>query len=369
MSKSIFLNSNDRLFMKVRPFTGKYAAKKDSIFQEIAEIQSKKMKNNWTYRPINSEIEITNCCNQACPHCGMSANGMKGVKYNNEELSNYINQLYDNGIISFSVTGGEPFLEFTNMINMFKNATGRVDICKITSNGFWGNKAENYFSKMVSAGLLKNRFLVPCLMISIGEQSTPMDDTCKIFYYAIKNFAPNELTLCISSLSEYGKNSKVQLFVETYTRNYGSLPEDRIFLTENYYRNSICMKKSAKDVSGRNVATYMSGPVRCFEQTIGKYILPRIFVKASGEICTCACFNPPEQLYIGNIRNESLSTILQKINDNPYVKIIAEDGLHNFRHWIDIEKCKNISCNNECEACKYLIQEYEKIKLLRLLKI
>lgn len=361
MNKSIFINSNDRLFMKVQPFVGKYAAKSSNIFEQISEIQRNRMDEKWCYRPINSEIEITNCCNQACPHCGMAANGMKGISYSKAELTSYIEQLYENGIISFSITGGEPFLEFDHMLSMFHTARKKVDICKITSNGFWGNDAEEYFDKMVHAGLLDNRYLVPCLMISIGEQSTRMEDTCKIFHYAISNFSNSELTLCISSLSEYGQKSKVSAFVETYERLYGNLQKDRIFLTENYYRNSKEMRNTANKVDGKNVATYMTGPVRCFEPTIGKYVLPRLLVKATGEVCTCACFNPPEQLYIGNIKKEPLKKVLAKINNNIYVNIIAEDGLHNFRHWIDIDKCRDITCNNECEACKYLINEYERL--------
>lgn len=85
MDKSIFMNSNDRLFMKVQPFVGKYAAKSSDIFEQIARIQRKRMDEKWHYRPINSEIEITNCCNQACPHCGMAANGMQGVRYTDAE--------------------------------------------------------------------------------------------------------------------------------------------------------------------------------------------------------------------------------------------------------------------------------------------
>jgi hypothetical protein len=105
----------------------------------------------------------------------------------------------------------------------------------------------------------------------------------------------------------------------------------------------------------------MAGPVRCFEQTIGKYVLPRMFVKASGKVCTCACFNPPEQLYIGNIKTQTVREILCEINTNPFVQIIAEDGLHNFKHWIDLDWCKNTPCSNECEACTLLIKKYEEV--------
>ena len=43
--------------------------------------------------------------------------------------------------------------------------------------------------------------------------------------------------------------------------------------------------------------------------------------------------------------------------DNLYVRIIAEGGLHKFSQWLSLDKCRNIPCNNECEACKYLITE------------
>ena len=356
-----FINSNDRLFMRARPYEGKYAAKSPSVFEDIAEIQRVRMSPEWLYRPINSEIEITEYCNQSCPHCGMSAGKTRGQSYTADELTDYISQLHGNGIISCSLTGGEPFTKFANILHVLSQSRGKVDICKITSNGFWGHDAEKYFSEMVSAGLLENRFIVPCLMISIGEQSTPMEDTCNIFHCAVRNFSPRELALCISSLTEYGHESKVKSFVETYRRLYGELPEDRIFLTENFYRTSSVMTLPANNISGRRVADYMSGPVRCFEPTLGKYILPRMFVKASGDVCTCACFNPPDELRIGNIKRERISDILAKINANPFVRIIAEGGLHNFRHWVSIDECRKIPCNNECEACKYLITEYRRV--------
>lgn len=358
MKHSIFLNSNDRLFMRVRPHTGKYAAKVPDFFERMAAIQKKKMPDGWVYRPINSEIEITSCCNQSCPHCGMAANRHHGIRYQEEQLLNYVRQLHENGILSFSITGGEPFLEFPNMLRMIEESRGKVDVAKITTNGFWGNDPSWYFEKMVKAGLLDNSLLVPCLMVSIGEQSTPLRDTCAIFNYALTHFSAEELTLCISSLCEYGETSKVGQFIETYEALYGPLPKDRIFLTENYYRNSNCIRQEACSVGGRNVAAYMMGPVRCFEPTIGKYILPRLLIKATGMVCTCACFNPPEQLYIGNFRKSSIRGILEQINNNEIVRIIAADGLHQFRHWIDPEQCRKIPCNNECEACRFLIDAF-----------
>lgn len=358
--KNVFINSNDRLFMAVRPYTGKYSVKDSRFFEEVRMLQERHMEPEWCYRPLNMEIEITDKCNQACKHCGMAANGMKGISYTAEELKNIIFQLSDLGIPSYSVTGGEPFIEFENMLMMFQTARGKVDLCKLTSNGFWGADAADYFDKMCQYGLLGNRFFVPCLMLSIGEQSTPIKDICNIIHFASENFSKQELNLCISSLSEYGQAGKKDEFMDTYYRYFGELPEDRIFMTENYYRNSVCMKNFVEGVDGRNVSTYMHGPVRCFEQTIGKYVLPRMLVKANGDVATCACFNPPEDLRIGNIKKQTVREVLTKINSNIFVRIIAEDGLHNFRHWIDEETCRNTACSNECEACAFLIHAYKR---------
>lgn len=345
--------------MKIKPYSGKYAVKYSDFFERVHRIQSDKMNAHWRYCPINSEIEITNACNQNCRHCGIAAMDIEKQHYEASELIRYIDELNDNGVVSFSITGGEPFLEFENMLQMMNRAVEKVDLCKITTNGFWGKNADEYFDKMVKAGLLKNRLLVPCLMVSIGEQVTPMEYTCNIFHLAIENFDSRELTLCISSLSEYGEPSKVDLFVDTYKKLYGSVPSDRIFLTENYYRTSSMNQNKANHVVGRTVSDYMTGPVRCFEQTIGKYILPRLLIKATGQACTCACFNPPKELYIGNFRENSITEILEKINQNSIVNIIAENGLHGFKRWVDFKKCKNVSCNNECEACSYLIHQYK----------
>lgn len=360
--KNTFIDSNDRLFMEVQPYIGKYSVKRADFFYQVANIQKKKMKKEWKYRPINAEIEITSKCNQSCPHCGMSSNGMNGISYSVKKLSNLVEELSENAVTSISVTGGEPFVEFENMLDLINASKGKVDICKITTNGFWGYNPEKYFSEMEKAGLFENRFFVPCLMVSIGEQSTPMEHVCNIFHYALERYSSKEITLCISSLSEYGKESKVDEFVSTYENRYGKLPENRIFLTSNYYRNADCMDKKAVDVTGKYVENYMQGPVRCFEHTIGKYVLPRMLIKTDGEVRTCACFNPPDELKIGNVFKMSITEILEEINNNVYVSIIASGGLHNFKNFLDAKEYEGVTCTNECDACRILINKYNMIK-------
>lgn len=104
---------------------------------------------------------------------------------------------------------------------------------------------------------------------------------------------------------------------------------------------------------------YMSGPVRCFEHTVGKYVFSRMLIKADGEVRTCACFNPPEELKIGNIKKMMLHEILEQINQNEFVSIIAENGLHHLRRFLSENLYQNLSCDNECDACRILISLYK----------
>lgn len=358
----VFVNSADRLFMRIKPFTGKYAVKEAGFFEQVGKRQDACMPNDWVYRPLTAEIEITNKCNQACPHCGMASNGMKGISYGISELEALFQQIYDIGIPSYAITGGEPFVELENMLAIMERFRGKLDVCKITTNGFWGYKAEDYLDKLCQCGLLDNRYFVPCFMLSIGEQTTPMDDICNIIHYISNNFSKEEITICISSLCEYGDRGKKELLIDTYRKLYGEIPSNRLFLTENFYRSSSCMEQIPKDITGRNVGTFLTGPLRCFEPTVGRFVLPHMLVKATGDVCTCGTFNPPKQLQFGNIRKMSLKEILQEINHNEFVRIIAEDGMRNFRHWIPSQEWDKIPCGNECEACGYLINAYIEFK-------
>jgi len=85
--------------------------------------------------------------------------------------------------------------QYKSMLCLIAHCKGKVDICKITTNGFWGNDAPRYFKEM-----------------------------------------------------------------------------------ENYYRNAKGMENEALPVVGHKVTDYMSRPVRCFEHTVGKYVLPRMLI-------------------------------------------------------------------------------------------
>ena len=117
------------------PRIGKYASKKEKFYEDIEKWQNERTKEKYDIRPIQFTFEITNRCNCNCKDCGMSANSItEGKKKLTEnDIYKLVDDLYENGVPAFAITGGEPFLEFDNMCKMIKYSDGKVDVNKIAS--------------------------------------------------------------------------------------------------------------------------------------------------------------------------------------------------------------------------------------------
>lgn len=177
-----FLSINEQ---NCSPTIGKYSSKKETFYEDIDKWRKQRGNKEYIIKPIQFTFEITNRCNCNCKDCGMSANSIKvgKTKLREEELYKLVDDLYEQGIPAFAITGGEPFLEFKNMCKMIKYSENKIDVSKIISNGFWGKNVEYYFEKMEEAGLLKNQFFIPSIQISIGEQTIPLEYICNIINY------------------------------------------------------------------------------------------------------------------------------------------------------------------------------------------
>lgn len=358
----IFLNPSDFYFelRQTQPqvATGKFAVKEKSFVDKIKVFQEK-INKDYFFKPLTLEFEITNCCNLNCKHCGMNANqkGLIRKTFNDDQIQGLIDSLYENGIPSISITGGEPFLCFNKMLNLFKYSQNKVDICKITTNGFWGEKAQEYFSQMETAGLFNNKLFVPCLMLSIGEQNVPLKNIANIIHYATTNYTIDNLTVCISSLHEVGKKSKLNKLLECYEKEFGEFPKHRVYLTENHYiDNSRNNSPNKKFYSHKH---YIDNCVKCFEQTVGKHILPRVLMKADGTCYACACFNVPKQLNIGNFFNDGISKIISNANTNKYIKLISQNGIAGFKNHIPPEVLSQQS-DDVCSTCQFCMNYLDK---------
>lgn len=348
----------------VENFISKYATKDIDVFSKIERWRADKKIHQYNIKPLSVEFEITNKCNQQCKHCGMSANQIVGKnKWKKYELEKLIDDLYNIGIPSISITGGEPFLEFENLCHTIKYSQGKIDICKISTNGFWGNEPKLYFDKMVECGLLNNKFFIPCILLPIGEQTIPLQYLCNIINYVCCNFRKNDIHIGITHIREHGDKSKITDFIKLYEEIFGQFPEDRVYITEYYYINSSIMQNEAK-VNCRPVIEYLSENKKCFNNCVGKNIMPKLFIKCSGTCYSCVCFNVSEELKLGNYFEQGIDSILEQLEDNKYIAFIEKNGIDGFRDLIPNYVLRNIMIDNSCAACEFCIEYCKKYKII-----
>ena len=342
---------------------GKYASKVKSFYDDLDQYQNNNKIKKYKIKPIQFTFEITNRCNCNCKDCGMHANSkVKKDKLTLEELYFIIDNLYDIGIPSYGVTGGEPFLEFNNLCKMIEYAQGKIDIIKLITNGFWGNNPKFYFDKLIQAGFLNNKMFCPSIYISIGEQNVPLKDICSLIKYVTDNFSINDFHFGIINTRKLNENySKIEQLYDLYEKLYGKFPKNRIFLTDSYYVNVDGKITEEQKIN-------VSDAIKCcdnkFETTIGQFVSPKIFMKCNGDCYPCEVFNLHNNFFIGNLLENNIDYIVNQLNSNKYVKFIHKYGTSSFSDVIDKKILSNNFCETSCQACEFCINFCENNNLI-----
>lgn len=351
------------------PSKGKYSSKKDSFFEDILKYQNTTILKDYDIKPIQFTFEITNRCNCNCPNCGMSANNsnLERITLTEKKLFKLVDDLKTNGIISYAITGGEPFLEFDNICKMIKHANGKVDIIKLISNGFWGKDPKYYFDKLINAGLFDNEFITPSIYISIGEQSVKLEYICNLIKYVTDNFTVNELNFGIINTRHIDEDySKLEQLFDLYVDIYGDFPNQKIYLTDSIYVNSNKFAKKKIETISNTVYNNIACCDNNFCATMGKFVSPKIFMKCNGDCYPCEVFNYHKDMYLGNYFIDGLENIIKNYNTNKYVLFIKKYGTVGFRDVIPKNVLKENHCETACQACEYCIKYCEKNNLLRM---
>ncbi|MYX39063.1 MULTISPECIES: 4Fe-4S cluster-binding domain-containing protein [unclassified Streptomyces] len=350
----------------VVPYTGKYAVRTENPF---AVIRAGWDAANVTgaYRPLRVEFELTDRCNDTCKSCGMGAKPLAdGVTLSDAQLDRLIAEFEDVALSSVAITGGEPFVAARQLYRFMDRARGTVDIGKITTNGIWGTakRCAPTFERLVTAGLLENRIFVPLLMVSIGEQTTPLESVARIINHAVTQFTDRELNIALSSLADPAdRKHRVYELLALYERMYGDFPHDRVHSTMRVYlENERLEDQAAINRPGNTTVTrWMGACYDCFAPTVGTYVLPCALMKVSGDLYSCAAFNVPEKLGFGNLFQESFRDILDRVNSSAYVRTVrAGHGLKGVGAVVPPSVTDQMTCGSFCGSCKLLIDRFEE---------
>lgn len=351
----------------VVPYRGKYAVKTPDVFALIHDGWAKAGLAEAPYRPLRVEFEITTKCNDTCAHCGMGALSLQaGRSLSDARLDHVLAEFADIGLPSVAITGGEPFVAMHALLRFMSRARGVVDVNKLTTNGVWGSprRCAATFDQLVSAGLLENRLFVPLLMVSVGEQTTPLDRVARIIHHAVSEFTDHDLNIAVSSLADPARRyHRIYDLMRLYERTYGEFPHHRVHSTMRVYLDNERLENQAAihRPGQTSVAEWMDECFDCFAPTVGSYVLPTALLKADGTVYACAAFNVPEKLSFGNMFTEPLRNILARTNQSSYVTAVrAGGGLKALHDIVPRTETERMTCGSFCGSCSLLIEVFEK---------
>jgi hypothetical protein len=99
----------------------------------------------------------------------------------------------------------------------------------------------------------------------------------------------------------------------------------------------------------------------CFTPSVGTYVLPTGLVKQDGKFYTCGAFNVPEKLAFGNVFEDGIRRVLERVNESMYVQRLRKgNGLQGLRSVIPKESSDAMIAPSYCDACTLLVDEHDK---------
>ncbi|WP_405969000.1 hypothetical protein OG496_00230 [Streptomyces sp. NBC_00988] len=367
------IKEGQHLFVEGRgpvvPYQGKYAVKVPDVFERVrARWAAAGVDTSAPYLPMRIEMELTTKCNDACPSCGMGALPLAdGRTLTDGQISFLLRQFTAIGLPSIAITGGEPFTAPRALLRLISQArTAGIDISKLTTNGVWGTarRCGPEFERLEKAGFFGNALFVPLLMLSIGEQTTPLEDVARIIHHAVTHYSDRELNVAVSSLADPARRDhRMDALLAVYEAAYGAFPHERVHSTMRVYLvNERLEDQAAVHRPGTTpVAKWMDHCFDCFAPTVGAYVLPTSLLKQDGCWFSCAAFNVPDQLSFGNLLREPARTVLARANESAYVaRVRAGGGLKALHGVVPAEFTQHTPCTSFCDSCALLIGQHDK---------
>jgi hypothetical protein len=352
----------------VVPYQGKYAVKSAEVFERIHAGWDRVGLNNAVYRPLRIEVELTSKCNDSCPSCGMGALPLQaGRTLTADQIERLVNEFASIALPSIAITGGEPFVATRQLFALIRAAAAAgIDISKLTTNGNWGSarRCGPTFDRLTAAGLMDNILFVPLLMVSVGEQTTPLEYVCRIIHHVVTEFTDRDLNIAVSSLADPAdRQHKIYQLMDLYERAYGEFPHERVHSTMRVYLENDRLEGQApiRRPGSTPISKWMDHCYDCFAPTVGAYVLPTALLKQSGDLYACAAFNVPEKLRFGNLLHEAARDVVARVSRSPYVTEIRDGGgLKAMRRFVPPEVAETKTCGSFCGSCALLIDEFEQ---------
>jgi len=355
-----------------------------SLPQLSSHFQAKQNKR-WFFKPVMLEMELTFNCNLRCKGCAIIEDINKGGHGLETELAiDILKQAAKIGLYSYSITGGEPFTRFEDILKIIKNSP-EIDCYKIQTNGtVFKNKkvAVKFLSKLKENGFgSQNKFITSSLRCSVGMQDGEQGvDFERVHYlgdafFEVFDKEKANLAFILTHPIQQNPVEARESFIQRYEeKSEKPFDPEGMHVRTIFLHSAPGLKKEHEVIPKLPLRQFLEEYAKdweCFDNEKAETPWPKILVRANGDVYTCSCFGHVFDL--GNIREHSLEALIQKANENQLFSLIQQKGLLGFLE--EAEKTDPKLGQREvplttsvCQACKILKGVAERGKKLENLK-
>lgn len=348
--------------------------------RQLVENIQQSFPNNWFYRPVGIEVEITNKCNLKCAGCGQRDEHSRPEDIlSTEEYIDAILQAKKAGLFACSITGGETLLYLERVKSIIEHISGEIDIFKLNSNSYRFVTPE--ITKSVLLQLKKtgfgekNHYIKPVFVTSIGQQNEdgmPLRNSVNLVstFYSVFDY---EQALC--SINSTDKNIQAahkwltafhSLYEEVTGEQFDATKvPTRAFMLNNVptlERLGLMIKTEVpiKDLIYSFQNQYTSWKCLNTLPESGSdttSLTPKCVLRPNGDVIACPGYNYVHKL--GNIREATFFQILEKANTNPVLQSVFTDGLPGLLNYAEqsnpgISQQKVSLSYGPCDVCQLL---------------
>lgn len=311
----------------------------DSGFASVRDLNlAMQEKSRFSFRPCAVEVELTHRCNLLCDECAILDDVKRG-EYGlpPEQILGFLREAEKFGIYAYSLTGGEPLLRFDDLCTIISESP--LDCFKIQTNGtFYNNRmrGREIMERLTASGFgSRNRYVKASLSCSVGIQNST-EDSWKAAFGLAEDFHdlldPDKAVLSFVHTQE--PDEQPAAGYAAFRRGF-ECASRKFFDTRRIHVRPVPLQYApalAEDHEKRfgkrkigEMVDELQGAEGCFDTTKSSTPWPRLLLRATGDVYACSCF--AHVLKLGNVKEDTLETMLQRADDNKLFAVLREGGL------------------------------------------
>lgn len=265
--------------------------------------------SNFAFQCIRVNFRFTHHCNITCQHCYNESGPLRaGLRLSVAEMCAVITQMPSVGIPALNLTGGEPFLYQTDLLEIIRACrTAGLEEISLYTNGFWAtdrSAADTILGRLEQEGFM----LKPDdhIKVSTGSYHEPFIPFDRVVHLAEAYW------------SRFGRRLVVDVEVAS------DAPADRARFAQLILNAGIGDRIALQQ---RRVARIGRGAA--LTPAVGDVDRPcpsinQIVVDPDGKVRPCCGFNSENDgIVIGDLRRHSLRQLVKAMQNDPVLQLLA----------------------------------------------